>query len=290
MNDQQTLTAPTATAATAPWWKGAVIYQIYPRSFADTNGDGHTLNGDVGTQFDTWRLKYFDWTLDPAGLGDPGAIPRSTYTSPGWSATPGGNDRGFDPPRSVVRGNAWWELWNLFRQRMVWRHNLDVARWMTTSADAAGATVPVTRWYSDQIPADYLFGFTPANPDLRLFASGSPWWAGDISPYGGTGLTAFGFRDRYGNYFPTLPGVFPQVVAQERLCSSYLVGNRAENILALEAVAHRVAGEACCRNFRAAYVALRVFAEQQNTGIGRHEMAVNAGQAAAPEQNVTCLD
>ena len=23
-----------------PWWRGAVIYQIYPRSFADANGDG----------------------------------------------------------------------------------------------------------------------------------------------------------------------------------------------------------------------------------------------------------
>src|SRR5690606_41735059 len=24
----------------SPWWRGAVIYQIYPRSFLDTNGDG----------------------------------------------------------------------------------------------------------------------------------------------------------------------------------------------------------------------------------------------------------
>jgi alpha-glucosidase len=27
-------------AADHPWWKGATIYQIYPRSFADSNDDG----------------------------------------------------------------------------------------------------------------------------------------------------------------------------------------------------------------------------------------------------------
>ncbi len=30
----------SAETATRPWWKGAAIYQIYPRSFMDANGDG----------------------------------------------------------------------------------------------------------------------------------------------------------------------------------------------------------------------------------------------------------
>ena len=30
------------------WWRGAVVYQIYPRSFLDTNGDGvGDLNGII---------------------------------------------------------------------------------------------------------------------------------------------------------------------------------------------------------------------------------------------------
>ncbi|MCO6048932.1 alpha-glucosidase family protein [Mesorhizobium sp. RP14(2022)] len=32
--------AGTAGVGDADWWRGAVIYQIYPRSFQDTNGDG----------------------------------------------------------------------------------------------------------------------------------------------------------------------------------------------------------------------------------------------------------
>ncbi len=35
-----TARASLANPAAAPWWRGSVIYHIYPRSFADSNGDG----------------------------------------------------------------------------------------------------------------------------------------------------------------------------------------------------------------------------------------------------------
>ena len=37
-----------APALDQDWWRGAVIYQIYPRSFQDSNGDGiGDLNGII---------------------------------------------------------------------------------------------------------------------------------------------------------------------------------------------------------------------------------------------------
>lgn len=40
MNRPNRLDAQPASTPASPWWRGAAIYQIYPRSFCDANGDG----------------------------------------------------------------------------------------------------------------------------------------------------------------------------------------------------------------------------------------------------------
>ena len=55
----------------SPWWREAVLYQVYPRSFADANGDGiGDLRGLTG------RLDYLAW------LGIDGIWLNPTYPSP----------------------------------------------------------------------------------------------------------------------------------------------------------------------------------------------------------------
>jgi alpha-glucosidase len=61
----------TAATTTSEWWRGATIYQIYPRSFADSNGDGI---GDLAGI--TARLDYV------ASLGVDGIWLSPFFTSP----------------------------------------------------------------------------------------------------------------------------------------------------------------------------------------------------------------
>ena len=176
----------------------------------DTNADGNTLNRDFGLTLQSWSLRYGDWSLADSVLA--GAIPFAVYSQPGWMM-PDAGTLFFDAPRTRAPGTPWWSVWMQFREMMVWRHNLDFARWMTTTPGNSGTTVPSTRWYSDQIPADYLFGHTPANPDLRLETSASPWWTADVAPYGSIGITSFNANQGNGNFARTLALVAPQIAA-----------------------------------------------------------------------------
>src|SRR3984893_18337913 len=49
MSSTESSSTRRATTGTEPWWKGAVVYQVYPRSFADANGDSiGDLRGIIG--------------------------------------------------------------------------------------------------------------------------------------------------------------------------------------------------------------------------------------------------
>ncbi len=96
-----TLADATVLAADPDWWRQAAVYQIYPRSFADANGDGiGDLKGitsrvpylvELGVDA-VWLSPFY-----PSALADgarsstssprPTAPPSNSATSSAWSRT-----------------------------------------------------------------------------------------------------------------------------------------------------------------------------------------------------------
>jgi hypothetical protein len=158
------------------------------------------FNADFGTSFTSWDLKYFDWDLsddyDPNNQDqvndDPGHIAIADYVQGGMMPTSGSDyiAGGFDPPRTMSPGDAFYDLWRLFRETLVTNLVLDMAKWVQD------AGIPSDKWYSHQIPADYLFGTNPTfqykNP--RYYSSASPLITADIQPYGSVGATVYDIK------------------------------------------------------------------------------------------------
>ena len=93
-------------AAGEPWWKTAVFYQVYPRSFADSNGDGvGDLEGFARLDYLTlarrrrdlarpssprrWPTSATTWPTTAASIQCSAASPTSTASSPRRTAPEG---------------------------------------------------------------------------------------------------------------------------------------------------------------------------------------------------------
>jgi alpha-glucosidase len=149
---------------TPPWWRGAVIYQIYPRSFRDAGGDGV---GDLKGVLE--RLDYV------AGLGVDGVWLSPFFASPmkdfGYDVS---DYRQVDPlfgtladfDAVLARAHA---LGLKVIIDQVWSHTSDRHPWFLESS--ASREDPKADWY---VWADARRDGTPPNNWLAVF--GGPSW------------------------------------------------------------------------------------------------------------------
>ncbi len=167
-------TAPHAQAATSatPWWKGATLYEIYPRSFQDSNGDGiGDLNGI------TSRLPYLE------KLGIDGIWLSPAYPSPqvdfGYDIS---NYEAVDPQYGTMA-----DFDRLLAQAkqhhirilmdMVMNHTSDKHPWFVESRSSR--TNPKRDWYVWRDPKGYTADGKPIPPNNWQSGFGHSAWEWD---------------------------------------------------------------------------------------------------------------
>jgi hypothetical protein len=182
-------------------------YSGYLTPNTDDDGNGHTFNKDFGQSFTTWRLKYFEES-GPIPLASYMALPKKLPDSGAYYVA-----GGFDAPRTARAGNRFWEAWMKFRKQMIAGYVRDFARWVTTSAARSSFTIPATRFYSHQIPAEFLFE-QPEN--IRLSTSASPLETAFLDPFGSAGVTAYNLFDGKRHLRTATPELFSKIVKRSR--------------------------------------------------------------------------
>ena len=143
----------------------------------DDDRDGHTFNQDFRQQFRTWNLRYFN---------ESGTIPYEQYrgmVAKLPSSGPYFIDGGFDAPRVPSTGNPFWDAWQEFRVLVVRNYLRDFGEWITD-----GSRIPPSRFYTHQIPAEYLFG---GRDTRRLATSASPLETALIPGMASPGVTVY---------------------------------------------------------------------------------------------------
>lgn len=165
--------APELAGAPVPWWRGAVIYQIYPRSFCDSNGDGV---GDLAGIAD--KLIYVaSLGVDAIWLSPFFASPMKDF---GYDVS---DYRAVDPifgtledfDRLLARAH---ELGLKVVIDQVYAHTSDAHAWFQESR--ADRTNPKSDWY---VWADPRPDGTPPNNWLSVFYGPSWTWDGRRSQY-----------------------------------------------------------------------------------------------------------
>jgi alpha-glucosidase len=165
-----------AGSSAADWWRHGVVYQIYPRSFADADGDG---TGDL-----TGIIDHLDH-LGPAGLGIDAIWLSPIYPSPGLDVGYDVSDHQSVDPRFGTEAEFDRLIWEAHRRGirivldLVMNHTSDQHAWFQASRSSRDDLF--ADWYLWRDPAGFDRRGRPRRPNNWVSFFGGPAWTWEPS-------------------------------------------------------------------------------------------------------------